>query len=245
MPAKYKMPPLIEVVCEFRFDPTSAWDMVMPGLLFEQVRTTHPKRRDAVSIEVAITAQIPKQQAWQRIQFLSEDGKDIIQVGQHLLAVNRLQPYDSWEEFLPKIKKAYDAYCKVASPQGISRIGLRYINRIVIPREEIRTEDYFEFYPYLGPRLPGMHGPFTVGVQFSFRNEADGLRAELQSGAEHSPGTYSLILDLDYYLTDPTKLGGQDPFDWLGGAHGKIEEVFEACLTPITRELFQPINHQS
>ncbi|MGQ0654564.1 MAG: TIGR04255 family protein [Betaproteobacteria bacterium] len=44
MPKKYKNPPIIEAICEFRFSETSPWDLTIPGLIYELVKDKFPKR---------------------------------------------------------------------------------------------------------------------------------------------------------------------------------------------------------
>ena len=38
-----------------------------------------------------------------------------------------------WEEFAPRIAAALEAYRKVVEPNGINRVGVRYINQIAMP----------------------------------------------------------------------------------------------------------------
>ena len=161
--------------------------------------------------------------------------------GPHLLAVNRLEPYSSWDEFLPAIKNAFDAYLEIAEPKALARLGLRYINRITIPKGLVLMEDYFDCYPYLGQRLPQTHGPFIIGVQFPFEGGKDTLRLQLQSLASPSPDAYGILLDLDYFTAGQGRPEFQDMSEWLNRAHDKVEEVFEACLKDTTKKLFNPI----
>ena len=246
MARKYGNPPIIEAICEFRFDPASPWDLVIPGLLYERLKSSHPKRRQMKAIEVTISAQKEKVaeqtiQTSDRVQFLAQNEKDIVQVGPQLLAVNRLEPYSSWDEFLPAIKKAFAAYLEIADPKALARLGLRYINKIVIPEGTIQMENYFDFYAYLGQELPQTHGAFRVGVQFPFEDGRDTLRVEMQNIPSPSPSIHSMLLDLDYFTLVERDLESQRVFDWLNRAHGRVEEVFEGCLKEPSRQLFNPI----
>ena len=90
MGRRYKNPPIVEALCEFRFDPDSPWDLAMPGLVYERVRDTFPKRRQAKQFAVEVSAgQKGVEQhvrTTDRMQFLREDEKALVQVGPHLLA---------------------------------------------------------------------------------------------------------------------------------------------------------------
>jgi uncharacterized protein (TIGR04255 family) len=38
MGRKYRSPPLVEALCEFRLTPDTPWDMTIPGLFYETVK---------------------------------------------------------------------------------------------------------------------------------------------------------------------------------------------------------------
>ena len=158
MRRKYPAPPLVEAVCEFRFDPTSVYDLTVPGLVFEKLQEQFPKRRQAGYLQTTIqkTPEGVRQVVSQLdvSQFFSEDEHRVVQVGRNLLSVNQLKPYPGWETLLPVIQGALAEYCGIAKPKGYQRIGLKYLNRINIPVPQIELEDYFDFYPHLGERLP-------------------------------------------------------------------------------------------
>jgi uncharacterized protein (TIGR04255 family) len=154
MGRKYKNSPIIEALCEFRFEPGLPWDLAIPGLLYEKVRDGFRTRRQVRAFETSVSASpegVEQQvRAIDRMQFLREDEKALIQVGPNMLAVNHLRPYPTWQEFLPLIRGGFEAYREAAGPEGIQRIGLRYINRIEIPGPGVEMEDYFLFYPFVG-----------------------------------------------------------------------------------------------
>ena len=245
MGRKYKNAPIIEAVCELRFEPDSPWDLVMPGLVYEQVKDAFPKRRQVKTVGLSILAgpdSIEQRvQPVDRMQFLSEDESVLVQVGPNLLSVNHLKPYPSWQEFLPSIRKAVGAYCDVVNPTTIHRIGLRYINRIEIPSPRIELKDYFEFYPFVGSNLAQEHGPFRVGIQTPYEDSRDILKIELMSANTKTPDTSAFILDLDYFLVQPEGITLDGVLKWVGVAHGRVEDAFEACITERLRQIFEEV----
>jgi uncharacterized protein (TIGR04255 family) len=123
MARRYKEPPVIEAICEFRFLPDPPWDLAIPGLLYSELRNDLPKRRQTSSLEATTRPAEPDgiEQQWVRIeklQLIQEDEKAIVQVSPYLLAVNRLRPYPGWEQFLPLVSKSLSAYKEVANPKG-------------------------------------------------------------------------------------------------------------------------------
>lgn len=242
MGKKYQNPPIVEALCEFQFEPDSSWDLAIPGLVYEKLRDVFPKRRQSKGLALNILA--GPEAVEQRVrttdlmQFLREDEKALVQVGPHLLTVNHLKPYSSWQEFSPLIKKGIEAYCAVAEPKGIHRIGLRYINYIEIPERSIKLENYFEFYPFTGPDLPKEHGLFIVGIQVPCEASRDILKIALTSANTQTPDTSAIILDLDYFLAKPKEVAPDDVFKWMDVAHDRVEKAFEACITDRLRQAF-------
>jgi len=248
MGKKYRNPPIVEALCEFRFEPDEPWDMAIPGLVYGKIRDGFPIRRQAKAFEVSVAAG-PEGIGQQvlttnRMQFLREDEKALIQVGPNLLAVNHLKPYPTWQEFLPLIRHGFEAYLIAARPKGIRRIGLRYINRIEFPGERVELADYLEFRPFVGERLPKDYGPFIVGIQISFEDSRDALRLQLTSATVETPGTIAVMLDLDYFLAQPGGVSQDDVFKWIEVAHGHVEEVFEACITDRLRQMFGEVTEK-
>jgi len=248
MGRKYRNPPIVEALCEFRFEPGAPWDMTVPGLVYERIRDGFPKRRQAKAFEVSVAAE-PEGIGQQvltadRMQFLREDEKALVQVGANLLAVNYLKPYTTWQEFLPLIRQGFDAYLAAANPKGIQRIGLRYINRIEIPGQRIELEDYFEFRPFIGPQLPQDFGPFIVGIQVPYENSRDFLRLQLAKASAETPNTVAIMLDLDYFLARPGEVPQDNVFEWVDVAHNHVEEAFEACITDRLRQMFVEVTEK-
>ncbi len=235
----YAYSPIIEVVCEIHFGANSEWDMTIPGLVYEQVRDILPKKQQVKSISIKFQPNSGTNlRETERIQFLSEDGKSFIQVSPHLLAVNHLAPYPSWDVYSLLVKRGYDIYCDITRPTTIERIGLRYINKIPFEEREIDVKKFFNFYPFIGTNLPQQPATFIVGIQTPFADGRDTLKVELTTQLEEQLEKRSLILDLDYTLMQPKHVEPDHVLDWINEAHQHIGTTFEACITDLLREKF-------
>ena len=136
MGRRYGRAPLVEALCEFRFAPDSPWDLTVPGLVYERVRDPFSEKRQARVIEANLAASEKgleqRLTSSERMQFVRPDQTALVQVGEHLLVVNHLQPYPGWDAFLPLIRQGFQAYTEVTGARKIARIGLHFINRIEI-----------------------------------------------------------------------------------------------------------------
>jgi uncharacterized protein (TIGR04255 family) len=240
---KYRKSPITEAVCEFQFRGSSEWDWTVLGLVYQEIKTEFPNKRQEVGFEINVAPQQGKVErsvggSLSKMQFLREDGSAMVQLGPDLLAINVLAPYPSWDAFEALIRRQFEVYNRIAHPVGFKRIGLRYINRIVIPSKNIETTDYLCYYPQLPKTLEQAHGPFAMRVMHPYEGERDILNLQI-ANVQAEDENYAIALDLDYYLTQPDKVELNKAVEWVTVAHETIETVFEACITDKTRNLFE------
>lgn len=237
MNAQQKQYPIVEALVEFQFDPASPWDMTVPGLLFKELEDDFPNREQKrlINQRVEMVAEGPRQTVniIERMQMFSEDRLSLVQVNQHLLTVNRLAPYTKWESLLPNIKTALNAYQKIAKPVGLRRVGLRFINKIQIPGESIKMEDYFGFYPHLEAGLPQDFVSFACSVVIAFSELGGFLNLQLRPDLERTDVPVT-ILDLDLF-SETVAL--DQAVEWVDKAHAELDVAFRNAITDKTRAL--------
>jgi len=225
MPKHYKNPPLLEAVCEFKFQPPSNWNPAVADLIYEKVQAQFPQREPMNGFSEDEPAPNAK------TKFRRADGSALLQVSPKLLAINQLRPYPTWPQFKKTILEAYAIYRELAKPAGLTRLGLRYINQIEIPKTKIEISCYLRGCP------EGYHKLF-LSTEFPFETERENL-AMILAHVPHNEGDFSrFYLDLDYgAFPMPT----EEIDSVLERAHDRLEQIFEASLTDETRRLFGEI----
>jgi len=240
----YTNPPLIEALCEFYFEPSQPWDLTIPGLFYREVRSEFPKRHQfspfQVDFEVEGQGQVIQNigGSADRMQFMREDERALIQIGPNLLVVNHLKPYSDWETFEGMIARALKVYRQVADPQAINRVGLRYINRLDIPEPQVEIEDYLLAVPTVPSAVPQIFGNWSQRVEIPFV-EDNGLLV-IQSSSVNQEGQMhvAFLLDLDFITIQARLVQLDSALEWVERAHDEIEKAFEACVTPKAKRLF-------
>ena len=234
---KYRNPPIVEMVCEFRFAHTSEWDPAVPGLIYAELRELFPVRRPLKQLDFAVQWQpsdTSLQQQWrveESIRLLREDELAFVQILPHQISLHHLAPYPHWERFQPLLARTWQAYSAIVPAAGIQRIGLRYINRIVLPAAASVLSDYFTLYPTVGPMLPDRYAAFALQLIFPFNGGQDALHLRFAKEESNSAEDFAAILDFDYYLTQPAAAIKTDPLHWVETAHERIRQSFEGCIT--------------
>jgi len=237
--------PIIEALCEFQFLPDQPWDMTIPGLFYEKVRNEFPIKEQKTDVGIAFAPQKAglehKVEMSQRIQFWKNDKSAVVQIGPNLLAVNQLKPYISWDAFKPLILSNLNTYIEIAKPRAYKRIGLRYINNIVVEKDKTELKDYFKYYPFIPEELPQIHGPFNVRVEFPYENGRDMLFLTFASIPPEKPNLSYFLLDLDYVLSKPESISLDKADGWIEKAKIILNNVFKACITDSCKELFKGV----
>jgi uncharacterized protein (TIGR04255 family) len=240
---RYKNPPVVEALCEIYFH-DSKWDGTLPGLFFEKVRKNYPKKKEleqvGVQVSVSKEAQATQvQREERRIQFIKEDDSRLIQIENNLLVINQLRPYPRFEDWKPVVDEMLKHYSEVAQPKGIRQMGMRYINRIIIPAAKFKMEDYFNLYPQVPESLGAMHGKFMMRLEIPPKHKGHRLMVTFGTSPPESPETSAEMLDIYNIFVLPVAFPIEDVDKYIIEAHENIEAAFENSITNKTRELFE------
>ena len=250
-PSRYKKPPIEEAVCDIQFAPGTDWDPTMPGRIHERLKGVYsgkPRLQQFVEAQVqgldtdgGASVSLQQRIARQRVQLLTSDGTRMVGLGAEQLTVHMLRPYSGWDEYRPRIEEALAAYREIAEPEAITRIGLRYVNRICIAGEG--TPDLGRYFT-VPPKFPPVDENIRV-LSFFNRKEAEYTDAPIRfvvTFAEMEPALpqsheYLLDLDIIWINTDhPAPLDrAMALIDEMKIRH---RNIFESLITNDARKLF-------
>ena len=240
---RYNNPPLVEALCEFRFQEMGIPSNIVLGRLYQEIEEEYPtvethRGIDVQSEEDNISPTIVMEE---RTRFVSKDGTRLIQVGPGLLVANQIKLYTDYHSFRNFIKEVMDIYFKVAKPSGLLYIGLRYINRI-----EISPNQPLEAVFNIGFKIPEMFkacpNPYSLRMEFPYNDGKESLIIIFETAQPRDDSPNAVTLDFEYVIIQPEDMG--DKFlECMDEAHRRIEEAFHACLTEKTLNAFEPIKN--
>jgi uncharacterized protein (TIGR04255 family) len=242
---RYRKPPVVEALCEIYFA-GSAWDDTVPGAFYERVKDEFPKKRqrEIQQAEIALgpgeaKAGVRRLPPW--MQFVSDGEHRMIQIAQDLLVVNQLAPYPHFEEWEPEVYKCVNVYKELAQPKKVARLGLRYINRVVIPQGRVQMEDYFTIYPNLPERLGDTHGSFVVRVEVPKPETGHTVLITFGTAPPPDPGQVGQAFMLDLYdiLQQHLSVQEEELRTAIQRAHDHIVVAFEDSITDRLRDVFE------
>ena len=247
---QYRNPPIEEALCEFRFEPNQEWDLTIPGRLHVKLSEEYsgkPQGRKVVG--VSLNAEQGQQAKLSyseelKVQLVTQDGKRMVAVGQDVLSIHMLRPYQDpqrpdhsgWDEFQDRIKKALAVYWDVVQPKGVLRVGIRYINKIIIPKEE-EVSSYLKCALPDVEGLPGHLNNFLSRVNYVYD---DGVRLVLAQRSIDAPppSQVEFLLDLDVIWENTEPVDKNKALVKAVDLRDRERDAFEAVITDKARELF-------
>lgn len=175
--------------------------------------------------------------------FRKQDGSAVIRANIDRYAYTRLTPYTDWDDFLKDAEASWTLYRDAVSPSQVVTVGVRFVNRIVVPKTIIEIRDYLRATVDVPPYLPQWTTGYflQVGIPLEeFDAEALVITA-LGDREEGEEDCTILILDIDVRSQVRLDVSG-DNFDAallakLAKLRVAKNFVFEACITDATRGL--------
>ena len=233
MGEKLKNPPLLEALCEFRFQPDDPWDWTVPGRFYEKVKDQFPLREEVRGVSIHVDARsgmsTPPTVSPQRIRFKNSANSAMLQCGPRFLAVNQLQPYSRWEAFRALILEAFEKYVSVVEEITLARIGLRYINRIALSAGEAPSEKITVFPAFPKP-LQKPAPAFFQRYELQYEEPPRGTLLHQTGVAREGDKTF-VMLDLDHVSEDVEELAKHETLSsWLDAVHDRIYDAFVASI---------------
>jgi uncharacterized protein (TIGR04255 family) len=180
------------------------------------------------------------------IKLTAADGSGLVILNVEFLSMSRFAPYQGWDEYRTRATGIWDDWKSAIGYRKISRVGVRYVNRIDIPATstQLPIKDYLTVFPSVPAGLPAPTG---------FATQIVGPLAELQAGDGRfqlvattavipSPLVNHLgfVVDIDISRDQTGGAPQKDADLWSLIDRMRIykNDVFERCITDRARALF-------
>ncbi len=203
----------------------------------------YPQRRNRFAVlgEIAIGDQIETAARQMHVgyDFVSMDERQIVQVRQNGYTFSRLAPYDRWQTFREEARRLWDVYRSVAKPVSITRVAVRYINRLDLPLPMDDFKDYLRTVPEVAPDLPQELGGYLMQLAIPQVDLDSLLLLNETLLPAPNPDTVSILLDIDLFRQLEESVEDDELWSLLEQFRHRKNQVFEACITERTRELIR------
>jgi uncharacterized protein (TIGR04255 family) len=168
------------------------------------------------------------------------EGSKVVIAQTTSVALSQLAPYPGWEEYSAWLMAGFTQLHKAIGPKKLSRIGLRFINRIDVPFVDGLA--YIENYINVYPKSLTYGGDNFTRYLVAFSREVEGTenKFNIMVGSTESPVPLNagIQLDIDAYSEASSAFN-------LKYVRSKLDElrilkntVFEQTITDDSRKLF-------
>jgi uncharacterized protein (TIGR04255 family) len=242
--------PIVEAVLQIRRESPASMERARLEDLLTELLPEYSRRENinqfAVSIELSVAEpssaeSTPKptqhDYEWQGLKVTNAQGTYTAMFQREFFSLSRLRPYESWESFRTEANRVWKVYKDCTSPSSISRLGLRYINRIEPIPQDADSREYLKGVAAAPPGLKRI-GFFH---EEDFRSELDlavKLRRAQPMVSSNSPGF--ILLDIDVMTADvPSRMTDPQIFDRFEVMQELRYKVFRSSVTRTAEELFR------
>lgn len=233
----YKKPPIVEALIDIQVQLGDNSHANLLEKLYEKIKADYPKK-ESILLK---TAQIDVQKEQTSfinteagLKLSSLDKKYIAQIKNTGITFSIVNAYHGWNDLYEKAKKLWSEFYTVMKPVKITRVAVRYINRIDIPALKFDLEEYFNVCPKaFDIALSG----FFLQIQIP---QAEGGLAIVHQTATvpAQAGFTSILLDLDIFDFQDFQPESDEFWKRIDILRDQKDKLFENCITDKTRELF-------
>jgi uncharacterized protein (TIGR04255 family) len=242
MAVQYEHAPITEALIDIRVENPPSVTLPVLESLQGQVANDYPGKQKRMFLVGEISAGdavgASASQTQTGFAFLSSDSKQIFQARTDGFTFSRLRPYVTWIQLRDEAERLWMIYRKAARPIRVSRVAVRFINQIDIPKAQVDYKDYFRTTPEISSDLPQGLSGFFMELHFP-QPEFSGMLVLRQAAvAPMTPDTTSVVLDLDVFKEISGVISEADIWTLLEELRVRKNQFFEGSLTEEARKLF-------
>lgn len=248
----YPNAPITEAIIEFQvaFDqvPTDeTWNSIRAHV-HDSYPTAEPVMLGAFQVHSTPQLTFNMSQTNTGFRYRSDDGTRAFQALTTGFTATRLRPYDNWERFKTEAQDLWAVYKQVARPHAVTRIALRYINRIELPGPTVDLQKYLRTSPEVADGFPNALTGFFMQLSM-FQQDLSALlivnETLLPAAAPSNdasgasvPNALPVILDIGLSREKQWDVDDDNVWDALDQLRDRKNQVFEASITDDARKLF-------
>lgn len=244
--------PVQVVLCQVRFDPrqalgdpaagTALLDQLAPAEILTSLNPIHQQQvlfAAGPGIEAAPSVSTGAQMGW---QLAARDGSWSLGVMSDQMTLET-RTYPGWDRFLEVWGLSIRALAKIGAPEILTRLGLRYVNRItpaaVGTLDDLRSANLID-PSFLGPAVGSDLSEFVQGVEgraaLSFPDGTDALvHHGMASSTDPAP---AFTLDIDCFRAQGGRFDMDSVLTDSVGLNDRALQIFQTVIQePLMEEL--------
>ncbi len=242
----YTRPPIVEAVLEFRTN--DAIPLAQVDKMRVSLKKRFPNEEEFKNYNVKLdfdSGSASIDAAFVGYKLSDDDRLNVRLVNTQHFTISRLAPYLGWNSFIADGRDELATWKRLAlGRRTLSRIGVRFINRVDIP---LQSNGLFDLDDYFKLSITVPQPPFGPLRQFSSHVEGGigeganlcGVNVNYSSAPSPLVAHSSFLLDIDVFREDGIPSNDDELWELVGLLRDHKNAVFESLITDRTRALFQ------
>jgi|GEM_PF-3267719 len=239
----YPNPPLVEVVCQFRFQlpPEHPWDLQKPGALLKALGKEYPNFEPGQEIGVGINFQDGKitpeiLAPRSNFKFSDKSNSNSVIVTENSFTIIRQISKDNkydWETFKSSVETTWEKAKGILKTKEFNQIGLRFVNHIAVTSDLSPTAVLSEKSEYFPSFVMKNNNGFVskTEVALSANNNMIVTLATAMKGDATNTPSQILVIDIDRICTEKVGSAKTAVGKKLDSMHKEIEKVFFTSIS--------------
>lgn len=242
----YEHPPIVEALINIQVAYPSGLDEKLIEAIENQFSPSfkHMHRIGGLNVTIGPTTPAMHAQTIVGVRFDSAENNRILQVRTEGFAYSHLTPYSRWETLRGEAEPLWQQFVETCRPERVSRLAVKFINRLVIPKREasdVKLNEYLKIRPEVPVEFPTVTG-FMTQVQLPQPELAGQQPLALVTVASQpptSPDTEVAVLDIDVF--EAVDWSCDDTRIWNEIEKMRVikNRIFEAALEEKMKETFE------
>jgi uncharacterized protein (TIGR04255 family) len=246
MAAIYKRAPIAEAVIDLHVAFETAPTIESLELFADLIRSEFPQKQRINSLAMAVNGTedgalssnaSAEQIGW---RLTNQVGDRVLQVRRNGISYSHMAPYTEWEVFCGDMLPIWDRFRTAVAPHQVTRLAVRYINRIVIP-QGADLDIYLNLSPRLLPNVGSMVEGYFMQLVLPQTDLGPSWKAIVNTGLESpvNEESMSVLLDIDLFCETPISPENAHVLEVLTKLRERKNQIFEAAITDEVRRMIQ------
>lgn len=170
----------------------------------------------------------------------SADRTRVVQMRRDGFTMSHLRPYQDWDSLKGDAARLWQRFVDAARPQTVSRVAVRFINRLELPHSELLVH-WLRLLPVVPEQLQLEPTAFALRTLHAHPLFPTAIAiVNLQQEQSQPPDPRVVVFDIDCFFPD-LRLAPSDPAIWerLNDLRNFKNDIFFSSITEDTRSLLR------
>ncbi len=240
--------PITEALIDIQIGADAAISVDSLAAFGEEIAPSYPGRIviNAFRAEFAVTStgvqDVSRGSAPQQLgfRFQNADATQVVQARTDGFAFSRLKPYSNWLEIYGEARKLWERYRAATGATSVSRLAVRYINKIELPLPFADFREYMLTIPEIAPGIPQGLAQFFMQLVVPFEDiGAIAIVNQTIAAVERTTATLPVIFDIEVNKVLSMESSSEALWGHLDELRTAKNLIFFRSITPKCLELFR------